>query len=57
MINRVRPAFPNNWKNALESFDVNGDDVIDYTEFLLIEKRYFIGLGLGFRLGLRISIM
>ena len=39
VINNASPIFPKNFKDALESFDVNEDGLIDYAEFLEMEKR------------------
>lgn len=49
-INNASPAFPNNFKKALEEFDVNEDGLIDYSEFLLIDARYPLTLFPAFRL-------
>jgi len=49
-INNAAPTFPSNFKHALESFDVNEDGLIDYAEFLEIERRYPIILFPAFRL-------
>jgi Ca2+-binding EF-hand superfamily protein len=50
IINNAAPAFPNNFKNALETFDVNADGLIDYHEFVEIERRFPIMLFPAFRL-------
>ena len=44
VINNASPIFPKNFKDALESFDVNEDGLIDYPEFLEMEKRYVYSL-------------
>ena len=49
-INNAAPAFPNNFKRALEEFDVNEDGLIDYAEFLQIDSRYPLVLFPAFRL-------
>jgi hypothetical protein len=49
-INNASPAFPNNFKRALEEFDVNEDGLIDYSEFLAIDSRYPLVLFPAFRL-------
>ena len=49
-INNASPAFPNNFKRALEEFDVNEDGLIDYSEFQAIDVRYPLILFPAFRL-------
>jgi Ca2+-binding EF-hand superfamily protein len=49
-INNANPAFPANFKKALEEFDVNEDGLIDYGEFLEIDRRYPLVLFPAFRL-------
>lgn len=49
-INNASPAFPNNFRKALEEFDVNEDGLIDYSEFLEIDRRYPLILFPAFRL-------
>lgn len=49
-INNASPAFPANFKRALEEFDVNEDGLIDYGEFLEIDRRYPLVLFPAFRL-------
>jgi hypothetical protein len=49
-INNASPAFPNNFKKALEEFDVNEDGLIDYSEFTAIDVRYPLILFPAFRL-------
>lgn len=49
-INNASPAFPANFKKALEEFDVNEDGLIDYGEFLEIDRRYPLVLFPAFRL-------
>ena len=44
------PSFPTNFANALLSFDINSDGVIDYQEFLMMEKRFPIIMFPAFRL-------
>ena len=43
-------AFPTNFTRALEDFDVNEDGLIDYKEFILIERRYPMILFPAFKL-------
>ena len=49
-INNASPAFPGNFKKALQEFDVNEDGLIDYGEFLEIDRRYPLILFPAFRL-------
>jgi hypothetical protein len=49
-INNASPAFPSNFKKALEEFDVNEDGLIDYQEFGQIDARYPLVLFPAFRL-------
>jgi Ca2+-binding EF-hand superfamily protein len=49
-INNASPAFPGNFKKALEEFDVNEDGLIDYGEFGNIDTRYPLVLFPAFRL-------
>ena len=49
-INNANPSFPSNFKRALEEFDVNEDGLIDYSEFLEIERRYPLIMFPAFRL-------
>jgi hypothetical protein len=49
-INNASPAFPSNFKKALEEFDVNEDGLIDYGEFGQIDARYPLVLFPAFRL-------
>jgi hypothetical protein len=39
-VNNANPSFPNNFKTALEQFDVNEDGLIDYSEFVELDRRY-----------------
>lgn len=50
IVNNAAPAFPNNFKKALEEFDVNEDGLIDYGEFLELDRRYPLILFPAFRL-------
>jgi hypothetical protein len=50
VINNANPIFPKNFKSALESFDVNDDGLIDYAEFIEMEKRFPIIMFPAFRL-------
>ena len=50
VINNAAPAFPGNFRNALESFDVNSDGLIDYPEFLAMERRFPMIMFPAFRL-------
>lgn len=49
-VNNANPTFPSNFKTALQQFDVNEDGLIDYSEFLEIERRYPLVLFPAFRL-------
>jgi hypothetical protein len=49
-VNNASPSFPNNFKNALEQFDVNEDGLIDYSEFVELDRRYPLVLFPAFRL-------
>ncbi len=49
-INNAAPSFPSNFKKALEEFDVNEDGLIDYSEFLELDRRYPLMLFPAFRL-------
>lgn len=49
-INNAAPSFPSNFKRALEEFDVNEDGLIDYSEFLELDRRYPLMLFPAFRL-------
>ena len=50
IVNNAAPAFPTNFKKALEEFDVNEDGLIDYSEFLELDRRYPLILFPAFRL-------
>ena len=49
-VNNASPTYPGNFKNALENFDVNEDGLIDYNEFIELERRYPLILFPAFRL-------
>jgi Ca2+-binding EF-hand superfamily protein len=49
-VNNASPTYPGNFKNALENFDVNEDGLIDYAEFIELERRYPLILFPAFRL-------
>jgi hypothetical protein len=49
-VNNASPMFPQNFKAALEQFDVNQDGLIDYEEFLEIDRRFPMILFPAFRL-------
>lgn len=49
-VNNASPAYPANFKKALEEFDVNEDGLIDYAEFLELDRRYPLILFPAFRL-------
>lgn len=49
-VNNAAPAFPANFRRALEEFDVNEDGLIDYEEFLQLDRRYPLILFPAFRL-------
>ena len=50
VVNNAAPAFPSNFKRALEEFDVNEDGLIDYSEFVELDRRYPLVLFPAFRL-------
>lgn len=50
LVNDGKPAFPGNYKMALQEFDRNKDGVIDFEEFKLMNKRYPLLLFPCFRL-------
>jgi len=50
VVNNASPAFPSNFKRALEEFDVNEDGLIDYAEFLELDRRYPLVLFPAFRM-------
>ena len=50
VVNAGSPLFPKNFQTALQSFDVNADGLIDYYEFLDMEKRFPLILYPAFRL-------
>ena len=49
-INNANPAFPANFKGALEQFDRNDDGLIDYEEFKQINRRFPMVLYPAFKL-------
>lgn len=49
-INNAAPSFPKNFLNALQSFDVNKDGLIDFSEFLEMERRFPMIMFPAFRL-------
>ena len=50
VVNNAAPAFPANFKRALEEFDVNEDGLIDYSEFVELDRRYPLVLFPAFRM-------
>jgi len=50
VVNNASPAFPSNFKTALEQFDVNEDGLIDYAEFLELDRRYPLVLFPAYRM-------
>lgn len=50
VVNNASPAFPQNFKRALEEFDVNEDGLIDYSEFIELDRRYPLVLFPAFRM-------
>jgi hypothetical protein len=50
VVNNASPTFPKNFRSALETFDVNEDGLIDYNEFLEMERRFPMILFPAFRL-------
>ena len=49
-INNANPAFPSNFARALDEFDANNDGLIDYGEFVEINRRFPLVLFPAFRL-------
>jgi Ca2+-binding EF-hand superfamily protein len=49
-INNGSPTFPGNFENALEMFDTNDDGVIDFREFMELDKKYPMLIWPAFRL-------
>ena len=49
-INNANPAFPDNFKRALEQFDRNDDGLIDFDEFRELNRRYPLVLFPAFRM-------
>lgn len=49
-VNNAAPVYPGNFKKALEEFDVNDDGLIDYNEFIQVDRRYPLILFPAFRL-------
>lgn len=50
VVNDGKPAYPGNFKNALQEFDRNKDGVLDFDEFKILNKRYPMLLFPCFRL-------
>ena len=50
MVNNASPLFPGNFQKALDEFDVNDDGLIDYSEFLELDRRYPLVLFPAFKL-------
>jgi Ca2+-binding EF-hand superfamily protein len=57
VVNNAAPAFPANFKRALQEFDVNEDGLIDYAEFLELDRRYPLVLFPAFRMQDRMQQM
>ncbi len=49
-INLDAPTYPGNFENAFDAFDTNDDGVIDFTEFVELDRRYPMILFPAFRL-------
>lgn len=50
VVNNASPMFPGNFARALDEFDVNEDGLIDYNEFVELDRRYPLVLFPAFRL-------
>ena len=49
-VNNAAPAFPQNFRRALDDFDQDRDGLIDYAEFIEIDRRFPLILFPAFRL-------
>lgn len=49
-VNNGSPTFPGNFENALDMFDDNGDGVIDFDEFIQLDRRFPMLMFPAFRL-------
>lgn len=50
VVNNAAPLFPGNFQKALDEFDVNEDGLIDYSEFVELDRRYPLVLFPAFKL-------
>jgi hypothetical protein len=50
VVNNAAPLFPGNFARALDEFDVNEDGLIDYAEFVELDRRYPLILFPAFKL-------
>lgn len=50
VVNNASPMFPGNFQRALDEFDVNEDGLIDYNEFVELDRRYPLVLFPAFKL-------
>lgn len=50
VVNNAAPLFPGNFQKALDEFDVNEDGLIDYSEFVELDRRYPLILFPAFKL-------
>lgn len=50
VVNNAAPLFPGNFGRALDEFDVNEDGLIDYAEFVELDRRYPLVLFPAFKL-------
>ena len=49
-VNNAAPLFPGNFAEAIGQFDTNDDGLIDFNEFMELDKRYPLVLFPAFRL-------
>ena len=49
-VNNAAPLFPGNFAEAISQFDTNDDGLIDFNEFMELDKRYPLVLFPAFRL-------
>jgi hypothetical protein len=56
-VNNGTPSFPGNFEQALDMFDENGDGVIDFLEFIALDRRFPMLMFPAFRLQEKIQKM